>query len=681
MNKNIAILVALMTAGVSINAQNIHTEPNDSASDMTGTTHGLKEVTVTSKNGMRRMGGAVNGVSIGQAEMFRAACCNLGESFVTNPSVDVSYTDAATGARQIKLLGLSGTYVQMLTETMPNFRGSALPYALGYVPGPWMKNIQVSKGSSSVKNGYESITGQINIDYLKPEDEQHIDINAYGDTKTRAEANIDANWHLAPNLSTVILGHAENTFEEHDDNNDGFYDKPKVRQINLMNRWYWKEGNYIFHGGASMLHEKRKGGQMVHNGAATEHTDHLYNIGIEAQRYEGYMKHAFILDQEHSANLALMTSASMQLLGADYGHKSYSVNDKNVYASLMFETNFTELHNLSTGISLNYDYLGQHAKDGTLTINRQEAPEKWRERETVPGAYVQYTLNLHNKLTAMAGLRVDHSSLYGTFWTPRFHLKFQPADVIALRLSAGKGYRTVHALAEYNNLMASGRHLAIDQLNQESAWNYGANMALNIPLAGKTLKLNAEYYYTRFINQAVVDYDSNTDQIHIGNLQGKSYSHTMQIDATYPVFDGFTLTAAYRLNDVKTTYGGQPMERLLTSKYKGLITAQYKTPMEKWQFDVTLQLNGGGRMPTPRTNTAGQPLWDSRFKAFEQLSAQITRDFRHFSVYIGGENLTGFKQQNAIIGGDNPWSADFEPTLVWGPMHGRMFYAGIRAKL
>lgn len=680
MNKNIAMLTVLLTAGMTANAQHTHTAQADSAyNSMTHTTHGLQEVTVTAKSGMRRMGGAVNGVTIGQAELFRAACCNLGESFVTNPSVDVSYTDAATGAKQIKLLGLSGTYVQMLTENMPNFRGAALPYSLGYVPGPWMKSIQVSKGSSSVKNGYESMTGQINVEYLKPEDEQAVDINLYGDTKTRAEANLSANWHLAPRLSTVLMGHMENTFEEHDENHDGFYDKPKVRQLNLMNRWFWQEGNYIFHGGASLIHEKRTGGQTDHDTDLP--ADHRYQTGIEADRYEGYMKHAFILDPDHATNLALMASASMQQLGAAYGHKHYAVNEKNVYASLILETDLTPMHNLSAGLSLNYDYLGQHAHDNTLTLNGTAAPDKWRERETVPGAYARYTFNLHHTLTAMAGLRVDHSSVFGTFWTPRFHVKYQPIDLLSVRLSAGKGYRTVHALAENNNLMASGRRLVIDPLNQEHAWNYGASLAMNIPMAGKTLKLNAEYYYTRFGNQAVIDYDTDPDAIHIGNLQGRSYSHTMQVDATYPVFSGFTLTAAYRLNDVKTTYGGQLMEHPLTSKYKGLVTAQYKTPMELWQIDVTLQLNGGGRMPAPRTLANGTSAWNGRFKAFEQLSVQITRDFRHFSAYIGGENLTGFKQQNAIIGAANPWSADFEPTLVWGPMHGRMFYAGIRAKI
>lgn len=651
----------------------------DSTTTNENKTQHLHGITVTGSNGTRRMMGAVNGVSIGQKEMFRAACCNLGESFVTNPSVDVSYSDAATGAKQIKLLGLSGTYVQMLTENMPNFRGVAMPYALGYVPGTWMRSIQVSKGSSSVKNGYESITGQINIEYLKPEDPQTVNINLFGDTKTRFEANVDGNIKVSDKLSTVLMGHFENTFEEHDENNDGFYDKPKARQYNLMNRWLWKGEHYIFHGGASMLHEKRQGGQMEMDSHQMAHG--RYDIDIETDRYEAYMKHAFVFDHEHGSNIALFTSASMQELSSTFGHKDYYVNEKNLYASLVFETHFNEQHSLSAGLSLNHDYLGQSLAYNATASHATPLPVIGNEKETVPGAYAQYTLDLSSKLTFMAGLRIDHSNLYGTFWTPRFHLKYAPSSLLSVRLSAGKGYRTVHALAENNFLLASGRLLNIGNLRQEEAWNYGASAALLIPIGDKTLKVNAEYYYTRFSNQTVIDYDSDPMSITIDNLDGKSYSHTAQIDATYPLFSGFTLTAAYRINDVKCSYGGQLMEKPLTSKYKGLLTASYKTPLEKWQFDVTLQLNGGGRMPNPYITANGTPSWDSRFKAYEQLSAQITREFRHFSVYVGGENLTGFTQKHPIIGADNPWSTTFEPTLVWGPVHGRVLYAGTRIRL
>ena len=631
----------------------------------------LQNVTITSRRaGTRKLGGAVNGVMINREELFKAACCNLGESFTTNPSVDVNYSDAATGAKQIKLLGLSGTYVQMLTENLPNFRGAAAPYALDYVPGPWMKSIQVSKGSSSVRNGYESITGQIDVEYLKPDDDQGVTVNLFGNTMGRFEANADANVHMNDRLSTEILAHYQNEWGHHDQNDDGFQDQPNVRQWNLQNRWKYKDDSYIFHGGLGIIKEKREGGQTEHSSYLSPLTSHLFKIGIETDRYEGYMKHAFILDPEHGTNIALMGNVSLHQLDASYGEKLYGVNEKTAYAQLLFETNFTEQHNLSAGLSLNHDYLREEV--------RVKSEKFATAKETTPGAYLQYTYNLNEKLVAMAGLRVDHSSEYGTFFTPRFHVKWTFNEIVSLRLSAGKGYRTIHALAENNNLLASGRTLVIGDLEQEAAWNYGISSSCYIPLFGKTLKLNAEYYHTRFSNQAVIDYDSNPLFITIANLDGKSYSNTVQVDATYPIVSGLELTAAWRLNDVKCTYGGELMEKPLTSRYKGLVTASYKTPLGLWQFDATLQLNGGGRMPTPYTLADGTPSWDSRFKAYEQVSAQITRWFRHFSIYIGGENLTGFRQKQPIINAADPWSSTFDPTMVWGPVQGAMFYAGIR---
>ena len=624
-------------------------QEKDSLQTDTIKTQNLSDVTITSRRtGTRKMGGAVNGVMINKEELFKAACCNLGESFTTNPSVDVNYSDAATGAKQIKLLGLSGTYVQMLTENLPNFRGAAAPYALDYVPGPWMSGIQVSKGASSVKNGYESITGQIDVEYLKPDDEEGVTLNLYGNTKSRMDANADANIHLNSQLSTELLAHYQDDYGHHDENDDGFLDQANVRQWNLQNRWHYRGYNFIFHGGISMMKEKREGGQ----------TEHHYKIGIETNRYEGYMKHAFILDPAHGTNIAVMTNLSMHQLEANYGHKHYDVNQKNAYTQMLFETNFTKQHSLSAGLSLNYDYL-----------NRDE-------KETTPGIYAQYTYNLNDKVVAMAGLRADHSSRYGTFVTPRFHLKLTPNEIVSLRLSVGKGYRTVWALAENNYLLASGRQLVIDDLKQEQAWNSGISSSFYIPILGKTLKLNAEYYHTHFNRQAVIDYDSNPTEIRITNLDGKSYSNTFQIDASYLLLEGMELTVAWRLNDVKSTYGGKLMEKPLTSRYKGLVTASYKTPLGIWQFDATLQLNGGGRMPTPVDG-----LWEERFHAYEQVSAQITRWFRHFSVYIGGENLSGFRQKQPIINAADPWSSTFDPMMVWGPVHGAMFYAGIRVNI
>ena len=636
---------------------------------------------VGNKIGLLKSRGLLNENQISRAELTKAACCNLGESFTTNPSVDVSYSDAATGARQIKLLGLSGSYVQMLAENIPDFRGVAAPYALGYVPGPWLQSIQVSKGSSSVKNGYESITGQINVEYLKPQDPEAIRVNVYGDSKSRMEANADANLHLNGRLSTGLLLHYENSWGEHDDNGDGFLDKPKVRQYNLQNRWMWRGDRYLFQAGVKAMKEDRISGQTTHGHKAADTANpgmEPYRIDMETTRYAFFTKNAYILDPEQNRSVALMLSGTWHRMDADYGHKVYDVDQKNLYASLLFESDFSPLHNMSAGLSFNRDHYGQ---DYRLIQDTSIALTHGREAENTVGGYAQYTFNLHDKLVAMAGIRVDHSDLYGTFVTPRAHIKYVPVEWFHLRLSAGKGYRTVHPLAEYNYLMASGRRLLIDAPEQEAAWNYGLSTSFYIPLFGKNLQLNAEYYYTDFIRQSLIDYESDPGEIRIANLRGKSYSHTFQVDATYPVFEGMTLTAAYRLNDVRATYAGRLMERPLTNRYKGLVTASYTTPLGLWQFDVTLQLNGGGRMPTPYTLEDGSLSWEPRFSGYEQLSAQITRWFRRWSVYVGGENLTGFKQKNAIIAANDPWGSRFDPTLVYGPVHGAMFYAGIRFNL
>ncbi|MGN0053473.1 MAG: TonB-dependent receptor domain-containing protein [Bacteroides sp.] len=630
---------------------------------------------------MKVRSSVMNEEMISSAELARAACCNLGESFTTNPSVDVSYSDAATGAKQIRLLGLSGTYVQMLTENIPNYRGTAAPYALGYIPGPWMQSIQVSKGSSSVKNGYESITGQINVEFKKPQAEPTINFNLYGNTKEKYEANFDGNIHLNKRLSTALLAHYENGTRTHDDNGDGFLDMPKVEQYNLQNRWAWMGDHYVFQASVKALKEERNSGQADHS-----HTGMMpatgrdpYLIDITTERYEAFTKNAYIFNKEKSTNVALILAGSLHKQDAGYGHKAYNVNQKNLYASLMFETNLNPQNSLSVGLSMNHDNYNQ---DYRIENDAQAALQHEKDKETVAGGYIQYTYNWADKLILMGGLRMDHSNLYGTFVTPRAHIKYSPNEAISLRVSAGKGYRTNHVLAENNYLLASGRRVVIDSnLQQDETWNYGISASFSIPLSGKNLSLNAEYYYTDFIHQLVTDMDSDPHAVQFRNLEGDSYSHTLQAEASYPFFKGFTLTAAYRYTDVKCTYNRQLLRKPLTSRYKGLLTASYQTPLALWQFDVTLQLNGSGRMPAPYTTTEGTSSWESSYPAYEQLSAQITRWFRHWSIYVGGENMTGFKQKNPIIAASNPYSVNFDSTMIWGPVHGAIYYIGLRINL
>lgn len=630
----------------------------------------LEEFVITKrKPGNMSLNGPETGFELNRAELFRAACCNLGESFTTNASVDVDYADPATGAKQIKLLGLSGSYVQMMTENLPAFRGAAMPYAFRYIPGPWMKSIRVSKGTASVKNGYEAITGQIDVEYLKPQDETGYHFNFFLDSELRGELNADANFHLEPGLNTEVMAHYEDRFRNHDGNHDGFADMPDVRQFNFQNRWNYFSDKYIFHGGVSLVDEDSRAGQL--------HADHLsdpFLISLDTRRYEGYMKHAFILNKEHNSNIAVAGNLSMHTLNSGFGLKRYYVNEKNAYAQLMYETDFTPRHNLSAGASINYDYLGQDLR----AIHTTAPSERIIDRETVPGAYAQYTFKLDNKLTAMAGIRADYSTLWGWFVTPRCNVRYSPVEILTLKVSAGKGYRTVHPWAEYNYLLASGREMVVENLNQEEAYNYGASADISLPCGIYTLKFSAEYFRTDFKQQAVVDYDSHPGQLLISNLHGKSYSNVFQIEAFWDTPFGISATAAYRLNDVKTTYGDKLMEKALTSRYKALLTVSYKTPLELWQFDATFVMNGGGRMPAPYSLPDGSMSWQKRFPAFPSLNMQATRWFRHFSIYAGGENLTNFRQKNPVVDAANPWSATFDPTVIWGPVTGAMAYIGIR---
>lgn len=625
----------------------------------------LQGVVVKATNGTKSLYRINNTEIIGQSQLIRAACCNLGESFTTNPSVDVSYSDAATGARQIKLLGLSGTYVQLLTENIPNLRGASIPYALGYVPGPWMQSIQVSKGAASVKNGYESLTGQIDVEFLKPQGTDGIRGNLYLDSKLRQEANVDGSIHLNDRLSTSLLLHVENRQTDHDGNGDGFLDMPKLRQYNLMHRWAYVSPGFISQLAVRMLHDERESGMSQHH-PTTEVP--YYGVYVETNRYEAQWKNAILFQDDHNSNIALMLHGSWHDADNQFGRTLYDVTQKNGYAQLLFESDLTEQHNLSVGASVNHDYYKEWIDSEAI----RPFPGMGRDSETTTGLYAQYTYQWGDKLTLMPGIRWDYSNRYGGFLTPRLHVKYIPVAPLTLRASAGKGYRSPHALAENSPALASGRTFYIaDHLKQEEAWNYGLSASLNIPIANKVLELNTEYYYTHFINQMVMNVDGvkGAHTVSFENLEGKSYSHTLQVDATYPFFDRFTATAAYRYNDVRTTYDGILRRKPLTSRYKGLLTLSYKTPLEFWQFDLTGQLNGKGE------------LYDqTAYPSYFQLQAQVTREFRHFSLYIGGENLTNYRMKNPVIHASDPWSPTFDATQVWGPTDGAMAYIGLRFK-
>ena len=675
----------------------------------------LEEVNITERKMavLRSRVSALQTETITGEALCMAACCNLSESFETSASVDVAYSDAATGAKQIRLLGLSGTYVQMITENTPNIRGLAQAFGMEYIPGPWMEAIQVSKGTSSVLNGYEAIAGQINVEYLKPQTQDPILLNAMISTETHAEVNATGGWDLNDKVSTGILFHAQNMSLELDHNHDGFLDMPKNTNVNLLNRWYVKTGDYTGQFLVRGLYDHRQGG------LTKEATEALspYKIDLNTWRADGFMKNGYVFDTELGTSIGVITSASYHNQQNTYGPRQWDAAQTNAYLNAIFQTSFDDSatdywddhqHKLSAGLSLNYD--GYVEEIGVLGDKAMRL-DRW---EVTPGVFAEYTYTYKDMLTLLAGIREDYSSTYGFFTTPRMNVRFAPFEWWTLRGSVGLGYRSPNAIADNAAYLASNRiyyfgdgQLAIGdgQLAQERSMNTGLSTVFYIPMGRRELQLSGEYYYTKFLDGVIADMDRSLQGITLYNMHdvegAKYFSHNWQVEASMEILRGWTMTAAFRYTDVKqTTFNTatneyQLREKPLQNKFKGIITTSYQTPLKTWQFDLTAQFNGEGRMPDGFQMPEGSNQYRVHngciyHKWYPQLLGQITKFFRTWSIYLGAENMTNFTQDNPIVGerleakGDkqggfvNPQSANYDASMIWAPIHGWKMYLGFR---
>jgi len=597
-------------------------------------------------------------------ELLKAACCNLAESFTTNASVDVQFQDAVTGAKQIQLLGLAGTYTQMLFENIPTLNGIANTFGLSYVPGPWMTSISISKGAASVVNGYESITGQINIDYKKPDDIERYYLNAYQSSHYKTELNANAAVQLSENVGTLLLAHTDFNAKSLDDNGDSFADQPKVRQFNFLNRWkYQSFGGYQSQVGVQFLNEERRGGQI-----SAFNQNPKYEINIDTKHLDLFTKNGFIFNDEPYTSLGLILNGHFHDQNSLFGLRQYDAEQKSFYANLLFETKTEdEVHSVTLGGS----YVFDQYKEGFDSLN-------YFRKESRPGLFVEYNFSPSNSISIVPGARVDFHNLYGTFFTPRIHVKYGFDDNTTLRLSAGKGYRSVNLFADNLSYLASSRSfVVIDKPTYEEGWNYGFNLTRYFSINNRDLRITADFYRTDFLKQMVVDIDADARQVRYYNLNGKSYSNNYQVELAYELFPRLDVSAAIRYSDVKTQYKEGLLTKPLMSRYKVLLTLSYATENREWLFDSSFLLNGDGRIPSTDQNPV-QYQRGKTFSSFVNINAQITKKIDIVDLYFGTENLLDFKQSNPIIAPDDPFGEYFDASLIWGPIEGRKFYLGVR---
>ncbi len=598
---------------------------------------------------------------ITSTELKRAACCNLSESFETNASVDVSYSDAVTGAKQIQLLGLAGTYSQIQIENIPALRGLASTFGLNYVPGSWMESIQVSKGTASVANGYESIAGQINVEYKKPWQDEVFFMNGYANSLGMGEVNTNFSTNITPNISTMVLAHAENMSFENDHNHDTFLNHPLIKQYHILNRWKFDGNNFESQVGVRLLDEERQAGQMP-----TLNLTNPFGIDILTRQYEGFAKAGYIFGRPNTS-LGLIASASEHKQQSTFGFNAYNGQQQSFYSNLVFITYLGKTnHTVKTGLSFAYD-----------SYNEELNAQPFNRTEIVPGAYFEYTYKWMESLTIMAGGRIDLHNMFGNLVTPRLHIRYQPIEQLNMRASVGKGYRTPNVLSENMYLLASSKSLTFSEdIGMEEAWNFGINITQKYLLWFRELTINTDFYRTTFNNQLIVDMEQDPNTVYFYNLNGKSYSNSLQSEISYSPFPRVDFSVAYRWNDVRTTINGNLLEKPLVSRSKGFLTTSYRTE-SNWQFDYTVHLNGGGRLP----NTSYLPeefRQGDEFPSFITMNAQISKTFKRWDAYIGIENLTNYTQQNPIIAAENPYGPYFDASMVWGPLSGRKVYLGFR---
>lgn len=664
----------------------------------------IERLSSTSQNTLS----ALNTKIMSEKELFKAACCNLSESFETNPSIDVNFADAVTGAKQIQMLGLSGIYTQLTTENMPDIRGLASTYGLSYIPGPWIESIQVTKGIGSVANGYESMTGQINIELKKPDvtvkKGEKVYANAYVNTFGRIEANLNIATKINQKWSTATLLHGDYMNNIMDFNKDNFMDMPMGKQANFVNRWKYEHKNWIVQFGGKLLLDERNGGQYQ-NSSSGIHASHsgntmkLYTTENYTQRGELFGKIGYVFPEKKYKSMGLQMSGMFHNQSQLYGYifnidnikissRTYNGIQNSIYTNFIYQSIIGNTnHKFRVGTSFVYDIYSEQRLyidyENRITLSAQP------RFEIVPGAFGEYTWTPTPKLTLIGGLRTDYHNLFGLQISPRLHGKYDITEKTQLRFSGGRGFRTANIVADNFGYFISNRSASFIGSydfykypyginTPEIAWNYGLSLSQDFRLNYRKGNITLDYYRTDFEKQVVADIYSDVNKIQYYVLSGQSYANSFQTEVNYELIKRLDVRLAYRLYDVQSKYINGWQQRPFIAQHRFFINLAYETK-SKWKFDATLNWNGAKRLP--QTNEYAQKYSPD----FITLNAQISKSFgnvqKHwFDVYIGGENLTGYRQDLAIINVQNPFSQGFDAAQIWGPITGAMVYVGARYK-
>jgi len=625
-----------------------------------------------------------NTYMVSSKELLKAACCNLAESFETNPSIDVNFADALTGTKQIKMLGLTSPYLMITEENIPSVRGASQAYGLSFTPGTWVESIQITKGAGSVVNGFESISGQINTELIKPMKDIPFFLNAYGATDSRYELNTHFNKKISDKWATSLYIHGNTRVAKNDMNHDGFLDNPLGKQINMVNRWQYSnpETGWVSFINFRYMNDEKQTGQLEFDKNRDKLTTNYWGSEINTNRFDFSSKVGYVFKDMPYQSIGFQNAFSNHNQDSYFGLNQYAIEQQSYYSNLIFNSIINNtMHKFATGLNFTYDKYAEF-------LNQNDVGRT----DNSVGGFFEYTYDNNDKFSYILGGRLDYHNRLGVFFTPRLHVRYNPWENGVLRFSAGRGKRAANIFAENQNLFASSRTFSILDtngkiygLNPEIAWNYGFSFTHNFKLFGKTADATIDFYRTDFQNQAVVDVMQSAQQVLIYNLNGRSFANSLQFDFNIELKKHLNIRTAYKYYDISTDYLSGSFQRPLQAKHRFFGNLEYATHIKEkgkqWKFDYTLNWLGSQQLPTTTTNAIADRL-PNFAPAFTVMNAQITRTFSStFEMYVGGENIGNYRQDKAVLGTSNPFGPTFDASIIYAPIFGAMYYAGLRFKI
>jgi outer membrane receptor for ferrienterochelin and colicins len=624
-----------------------------------------------------------NVFTVNSDELLKAACCNLAESFETNPSIDVSFSDALTGTRQIQMLGLKSPYLLITEENIPSVRGASQVFGLTFTPGTWVESIQITKGAGSVVNGFESISGQINAELVKPFSDNKFFINAYSSLNGRLELNAHFNERISEKWQTGLYIHGNYRGEKFDRNKDNFLDAPLANQINVMNRWQFidAEKGWVSFINVRFLNDEKQTGEINFNPTLDKGTANAWGSEIDTKRFESSAKLGYVFPELPFQSIGFQMAYSNHQQDSYFGLNVYDIEHESVYSNIIFNSIIGDTRNkFKTGINLTYDKFEELVNIAGFS-----------RKENSFGAFFEYAFDNLDNFSLTAGLRVDTHNLLGTFVTPRLHLRYVPWENGVFRASAGRGKRSANIFAENQQLFASSRQIKVDDvggniygLNPEIAWNYGVSYMQKFNLFDEKGDITFDFYQTDFKNQVIVDWE-NPQEISFYDLDGKSIANSFQVEVNYSLAKNLNLRTAYKYFDITTDFKVGNLQKPIQPKNRFFANISYETDLQEkdaqWKLDITFNNIGKQRLPNTTPNPVQYQL-AAYSDPYQLVNSQVTKVFSNkFEVYVGAENLTNVQQKNPILASDAPFGVNFDSTIVYQPVFGRAMYAGLRFKI